>query len=52
MKATLAEARTPFELGFTPGKADIAEGCDHSADYLAALPADTLLLNLHCRAEQ
>ncbi|MFE3259290.1 hypothetical protein ACFXPS_24675 [Nocardia sp. NPDC059091] len=52
MEAALADALAPFELGFTPGKADIAEGCDLSADYLAAPPADTLPLNLPCHAEQ
>ncbi|WP_433671621.1 hypothetical protein ACQP06_08070 [Nocardia sp. CA-136227] len=31
-----------------PHEPDIAAGYDHIADYLAALPADTLLVNLRC----
>ncbi|MGW4122755.1 hypothetical protein [Nocardia sp. NPDC004711] len=52
MEAALAEALAPFELGFTPGEADFAAGCDHGADHLAALSADTLLLSLPCHPEQ
>lgn len=52
VEAALAEALAPFELGFTPGEADFAAGCDHGADHLAALSADTLLLSLPCHPEQ
>ncbi|WP_067834275.1 hypothetical protein [Nocardia lijiangensis] len=31
-----------------PHEPDLAAGYDHIADYLAALPDDTLLVNLRC----